>query len=68
MDAALQRLREAPSGLLDAYGASDPAEYFAVATEAFFEQPRALADEAPEVYRELALLYRLDPLAWGAAP
>jgi MtfA peptidase len=64
MDAALQRLRETPSTLLDAYGASDPAEYFAVATEVFFEQPRALADEAPEVYRELAQLYRLDPLSW----
>ena len=64
MDAALQRLRETPSALLDAYGATDPAEYFAVATESFFEQPQALAEEAPEVYRELALLYRLDPLSW----
>jgi len=29
------------------------AEYFAVATEVFFEQPRALRDELPEVYAEL---------------
>ncbi len=64
MDAALARLRETPSMLLDAYGASDPAEYFAVATEVFFERPQALADEAPEVYAELARLYRLQPTAW----
>ena len=65
MDAALARLRENPSALLDAYGASDPAEYFAVATEAFFERPQALADEAPEVHAELARLYRLQPAAWS---
>ncbi len=66
MDAALARLRETPSAQLDAYGASDAAEYFAVATEAFFERPRALADEAPEVYAELARLYRLRPADWPA--
>jgi Mlc titration factor MtfA (ptsG expression regulator) len=64
MGAALERLRQEPSTLIDAYGASDPAEYFAVATEVFFERPRELADEAPAVYRELAELYRVHPLAW----
>ena len=64
MGAALERLRQEPSAVIEAYGASDPAEYFAVVTEVFFEQPRALASEAPEVYRELADLYRLHPLAW----
>jgi len=64
MDAALARLRETPSTLLDAYGATDPAEFFAVATEVFFEQPRALLDEAPEVYDALARLYRLQPAIW----
>jgi Mlc titration factor MtfA (ptsG expression regulator) len=64
MGAAFERLRSEPSALLDAYGATDPAEFFAVVTEVFFEQPRALADEAPEVYRELAELYRLDPAQW----
>jgi Mlc titration factor MtfA (ptsG expression regulator) len=64
MHEALERLRLEPSAAIDPYGASDPAEFFAVATEAFFERPQALAAEAPAVYRELAELYRLQPLTW----
>lgn len=64
MAQGLARLRQAPSAVIDGYGASNPAEYFAVATEAFFERPQALADEAPEVYQQLAGLYRLDPRHW----
>ena len=64
MEAAFRRLQSEPSTVIDAYGASDPAEFFAVITEVFFEQPQALAAEAPDVYRELAELYRLSPLAW----
>ena len=64
MGAGFARLQHPPSTVIDAYGASDPAEYFAVVTEVFFERPRALADDAPEVYRELVDLYRVDPLVW----
>lgn len=64
MDGALQRLREEPSDVIDGYGASEPAEFFAVATEAFFERPSELASEAPGVYRELVGLYGADPMAW----
>jgi hypothetical protein len=64
MDAAYWRLRQTPSALISAYGATEPAEFFAVVTELFFEQPQALAAEAPEVYRELALLYQLHPADW----
>ncbi len=64
MDDGLARLREAPSDTLDAYGSTDPAEYFAVATEAFFERPRALRGAAPQLYAELAQLFRLDPATW----
>lgn len=67
MDAAFARLQQQPSETIDPYGASAPAEYFAVATEAFFERPQALAAEAPQVYAELARLYRLDPAAWQDA-
>lgn len=67
MDAAFTRLQQQPSQAIDPYGASAPAEYFAVATEAFFERPEALAAEAPQVYGELARLYRLDPAAWQDA-
>ncbi len=64
MDAALQRLRQEPSTVIDSYGASEPAEFFAVVTEAFFERPMELAAEAPEVYGELAGLYGVNPMGW----
>ena len=51
--------------LLDAYGATDPAEFFAVASEAFFERPARLAAEHPALYRELAAFYRIDPRSWS---
>lgn len=50
--------------LIDAYGASDPAEFFAVVSEVFFERPQALADERPALYREFVGYYRVDPLSW----
>jgi Mlc titration factor MtfA (ptsG expression regulator) len=63
-DEGLAQLREAPSAALDAYGSTDPAEYFAVATESFFERPQVLRDAAPQLYTELSRLYRLDPAGW----
>jgi Mlc titration factor MtfA (ptsG expression regulator) len=47
-------------GLLDEYGATDPAEFFAVATECFFEKPKELRRKHPELYDELLAYYRLD--------
>lgn len=52
--------------LFSDYGATDPAEFFAVISEVFFEQPRRMADEHPALYQELVLFYRLDPLSWPA--
>ncbi|MDP9182382.1 MAG: zinc-dependent peptidase [Actinomycetota bacterium] len=43
------------------YGATNPGEFFAVATEVFFEQPRELAAFEPELYDVLARFYRQDP-------
>ena len=57
--------------VLDAYGATSPAEFFAVATECFFERPAALMEAHPELYGELKLYYRQDPVRWassGTAP
>lgn len=48
---------------LDPYAASHPAEFFAVASEAFFVLPQPLAAAYPEIYRLLARYYRQDPLA-----
>jgi len=50
--------------LLDPYGATDPAEFFAVASEVFFEQAAAMADQHPALYRELREFYCIDPLSW----
>ena len=49
---------------IDAYGAQSPAEFFAVATEMFFEKPRALRKRHPELYAELAAFYCQDPAAF----
>jgi Mlc titration factor MtfA (ptsG expression regulator) len=46
---------------LDPYAASDPAEFFAVATETFFTLPGRLRGEAPRVYEALTRFYRQDP-------
>jgi Mlc titration factor MtfA (ptsG expression regulator) len=50
--------------LLDPYAAEDRGEFFAVASEAFFEEPAELARRMPALYRALADVYRLDPAAW----
>jgi Mlc titration factor MtfA (ptsG expression regulator) len=55
-------------GVLDHYGASSPAEFFAVATESFFEQPYRLAARHPDLFDEFLGYYRVDPRAWFAAP
>lgn len=47
---------------LDPYAATDPAEFFAVCTEYFFEAPQVLRKEYPEVYGQLELFYRQRPL------
>ena len=49
--------------LLDAYGATNPAEFFAVASEVFFERPARMKREHPELYAQLAAFYRQDPAA-----
>ncbi|MEW5825827.1 MAG: M90 family metallopeptidase [Candidatus Bipolaricaulota bacterium] len=49
---------------LDPYAAEHPSEFFAVATEVFFQQPRRLLAAYPEVYRLLTRYYLQDPVAW----
>lgn len=51
---------------LDPYAAEDEAEFFAVASEAFFEAPARLGREHPALYQQLRRYYRLDPAAWAA--
>lgn len=60
-----QRLRDlAGKGhktFLDAYGAQNEAEFFAVATEEFFDRPLALQGHSPDLYHILSSYYRQDP-------
>lgn len=50
--------------LIDSYGATNPAEFFAVASETFFEKPRKLRKKHGELYDELEAYYGLDPASW----
>jgi Mlc titration factor MtfA (ptsG expression regulator) len=54
--------------VLDHYGATSPAEFFAVATETFFEKPYQLAERHPALFSEFEKYYRVDPRDWHAAP
>ena len=56
-----QRVDDWEDTVIDEYAAENPAEFFAVMSEAFFETPQAVRGEYPEVYAQLALFYRQDP-------
>lgn len=55
--------RRGPDGLVRAYAATNPAEYFAVASELFLTKPIELRDRLPRVYLRLADFYHQDPAA-----
>ncbi len=48
---------------IDPYAAENPAEFFAVTSEYFFSAPDLLDEAYPQVYEQLKLFYRQDPLA-----
>ena len=54
--------------VLDEYGADEEAEFFAVATEAFFERGALLKTHHPELYGLLGEYYALDPASWPPPP
>jgi Mlc titration factor MtfA (ptsG expression regulator) len=53
--------------VIDDYGADEPAEFLAVAVEAFFEASQSVRAEHPELYRFLAGYFAQDPAAWDDA-
>jgi len=65
---AYERLvREVETGrphLLDEYGAEEPAEFFAVVTETFFERPWELERWHGELFEQMRRFYQLDPREW----
>lgn len=62
--ALVDKVEHGREDVLQAYGATNPAEFFAVATEAFFEKPRQLQSKHPELYAQLRRFYQLDPITW----
>jgi len=72
MSAEFNALRNAADAglptLLDDYGATNPAEFFAVITEAFFERPRALKKRHAALFAQLQRFYRQDPTTYSAEP
>lgn len=56
------------SSCLDFYGATNPVEFFAVATETFFMQPHALKRQSPELYGQLQQYYAQNPEEWMPPP
>jgi Mlc titration factor MtfA (ptsG expression regulator) len=57
----INSIRQNRPTLLDKYGATNPAEFFAVATEFFFEKPVELKQLHPELYEQLRLFYQRNP-------
>ena len=53
--------------VIDPYGATNPAEFFAVATETFFERPEKLKAEHPKLFQQLQKFYKVNPAEWESA-
>lgn len=68
MNREFQRLRRferrGRNAVLDTYGAESPAEFFAVATECFFDSPRTMRSAYPELYGLFCEYFRQDPAEW----
>jgi Mlc titration factor MtfA (ptsG expression regulator) len=58
------QVKEGTPSLFDYYGATNPAEFFAVASEVFFEQSSELFTQYPKLYLQLKDYYRVDPICW----
>jgi MtfA peptidase len=58
-----ERAERGEATFIDEYGATDEAEFFAVVTEHFFDQPLELRQAEPELYAVFSAFYRQDPAA-----
>ena len=63
-EALRQASDDAAPTLIDQYGSQNPAEFFAVVTELFFERPQAFRQRHPALYEELRAFYHQDPTTW----
>lgn len=53
--------------VMDHYGATNPAEFFAVLVETFYEKPMQLEKNHPELYEQMQRAFGVDPLSWWRA-
>ena len=63
-DRLQKKKRKHRRSVLNKYGATNPAEFFAVATETFFEKSKQMEKKHPQLYDELKNYYKLDPAGW----
>ena len=57
----IERMQHHHKPCINAYGATSPAEFFAVVSEYFFTAPQHLNQHYHQVYNELKLFYRQNP-------
>ena len=60
----IKRTRSNHNRVMDGYGSTSPAEFFAVASEAFFEKGQQMKKRVPMLYTLLERYYRVDPAEW----
>ena len=63
-EALEKRVMRGDNHVLDDYGLESPPEFFAVATESFFEKPKAMKERLPDLYEQLRRFYCVDPAGW----
>jgi MtfA peptidase len=61
-----EQVRRGEHSVLREYGATNPAEFFAVATECFFGKPQELRQKHPALYEQMRWYYRQDPAGWDS--
>ena len=60
----LDRVDRGQNKVIDEYGAVSAIEFFAVATESFYEKPQQMKKQIPELYQQLQQFYGIDPAQW----
>ena len=58
------RVNRRKNRVMDEYGLTSPAEFFAVATESFFEKAYSMQKRLPDLYEQLKKYYAVDPASW----
>ena len=60
----VKRAESSGNDVIDSYGAVSAVEFFAVATESFFEKPKQMKEQLPDLYGQFQRYYGLDPARW----